>query len=138
MHFTSLYILKNEKLDDISRGEIEDRYTDDYCYCCGETNPYVTPYCDWFQFGGRWNDEGLVASRGIKGSSSWYNESIEVPDNVYSIVEIKDLLEPVNEVYSIIFDGEEPIEDEDKIKEILEKINSKEINGVIALIDNHD
>jgi len=150
MHFTTLFLMKGEELDDISICEIEDDFCDRFCYCCGETRPKYEYWCDWFKIGGRWCDI-LKAKRGIVGDRSWGNANDKHIEGTYSVVEIKDLTEPIDEkfIYAIAtksriyqssndWGGNEEGVDTDKFHELLTKINNKQINGVIALIDCHD
>ena len=148
MHFTTLYILKGETLDNVTQYSIEDDFQDRFCYCCGETRPRYRDWCDWFQIGGRWCNI-LKAKRGIKGERSWCNKEEEDVKDMYSIVEIKDLTEPINreQIYAVatetdIYQDEDSwggdCVDKEKYNELLDKIDRKEITGVIALIDCHD
>lgn len=147
MHFTTLFLLKGKTLEDISIGDIYQLYGESYCYSCGESTPKYLRFCDWFQVGGRWSDI-LKAKKGIKGDTSWANDEKSLP-NTFSVCEIKDLMEPIKEeqIYSIATKSRMYIKGNDyswfktnneKYEELLRKINNKEINGVIALIDNHD
>ena len=147
MHFTTLFILKNETLEDISSWDIEQEFGKRFCYCCGESTPKYRYWCDWFQIGGRWADI-LKASKGIHGERSWGNDEKE-RKGFYSIVEVKDLTEEIdkNEIYAIAtksriyqksdeWTGGEP--NKEKFTKLLNDINSKKFKGVIALIDCHD
>jgi hypothetical protein len=148
MHFTTLFLLKGEKLEDLSKNEIEDIFCDRFCYCCGETRPMYDYWCDWFQIGGRWCDL-LVAKTGIRCDRGYPNEGEPIVDKHFSIVEIKDLEEDINEncIYAIatksrIYQNSNEWGgnnvDKDKFHKLLNDINNKKINGVIALIDCHD
>lgn len=150
MHFSTLFLLKNEELDNIGKCEIEEEFCDRFCYCCGESKPKYTYWCDWFQVGGRWCDI-LKATRGITCDRGYPNKGEPIIPNQYSIVEIKDLTEPIdkNSIYAIAtksriyqssndWGGSENGVDKDKFNELLDKINNKQIKGVIALIDCHD
>ena len=148
MHFTILYIMENEKLENISCWSVEDEFRDRFCYCLGETDP-PTPICDWFSIGGRWEDN-MIAIKGIKASGSRADEPKEGPgkrSKRFSIVEIKNLIKPIKkeEIYGVAFrDSEECISPDNNenaeqiISEWLNKINNKEIKGCVALIDCHD
>ena len=138
MHFTVLYLMKDEELDNISLSEIEEDFSDRYCYCCGETRPRYQYYCDWFSIGGRWCDL-LKANRGIRGERSWTNANETSEPEAYSVVEIKDLTEniDIDMIYAIALKST-IIEDREKIGRYLDKINHQKIKGVIALIDCHD
>ena len=148
MHFTTLFILRNETLDNVSRWNIEDMFCERFCYCCGESRPMYQKWCDWFQVGGRWCD-CLKATKGIAGERSWFSEDEEPEENHYSIVEVKDLLEPIDEkmVYAIatkskIYLKEETWQwgnvDKEKFDKLLNDINTKKFKGVIAFMDCHD
>ena len=139
MHFTTLFILKGEKLENISLKYIEDLFCDRFCYCCGETTPKYEWWCDWFQVGGRWCDI-LVANKGIVGERSWCNQEEEQEPNHFSIVEIKDLKEPINEdsIYAVATKSRIYQDGDEKYHSLIEQINSKQFDGVIALIDCHD
>ena len=148
MHFTTLFILKNETLDTISTSEIEDMFSERFCYCCGEQRPMYRYWCDWFQIGGRWCDI-LKATRGITCSRGYPNKGEPIIKGQYSIVEIKDLTEPIDRdmIYSVATksriylksnDWQDGIVDPNKFAELLDKIDKKLIKGVIALIDCHD
>jgi len=141
MHFSTLFILKNETLENISKSEIDDLFSDRFCYCCGESRPKYRYWCDWFQVGGRWG-ELFVAKKGLIGDRSWCNEKDPVEKDHYAICEIKDLTEPIDKdcIYAVatksrIYEAESHREKFDKL---IDQINRKEINGVIALIDCHD
>jgi hypothetical protein len=139
MHFTTLYLLKGEELDNIGLSEIEEDFGDRFCYCCGETRPRYRYWCDWFQIGGRWCDL-LLAKRGIVGSRAWGNKDDEAMPNRYSIVEIKDLEEDINDefIYAVATKSRIFMDGDEEYHKLLKKINNKEIKGVIALIDCHD
>lgn len=150
MHFTTLFILKGETLDNINQSIVENTFGERFCYCCGETRPMYDYWCDWFQIGGRWCDI-LKAKKGIHCTREYPNKGEPVNKGEFSIVEIKDLTEPINEnqIYAIAtksriyqssndWGGTESGVDKDKFHDLLHKINTKQINGVIALIDCHD
>lgn len=148
MHFTTLFVLKGEKIENLSSSKIEKLFEDRYCYCCGETTPMYRDWCDWFSIGGRWSDI-LKAKKGIHGEKSWCNEDEPVVKGQYSIVQISDLTEPIDRkrIFSIAtlskiyqknddwYGGEI---NEKKFNEILDNIDNKKFDGVIALIDCHD
>ena len=138
MHFTTLYILKNEELDNVNLSTIEEDFSERFCYCCGETRPRYRWWCDWFQIGGRWCDM-LRASKGIKGKRSWCNEDEKDQKGHFSVAEIKDLKGKIEleNIYAVatksrIYEGDE------EIQKWLDKINNKTFKGVVALIDCHD
>ena len=143
MHFTTLYLLKGETLDNVSLSSIEQDFSDRFCYCYGETRPKYRYWCDWFQIGGRWCDM-IQAKRGIVGKRSWANKDDEPNKDHYSIVEVKDMEGEIgidiNSIYAIatksrIFETDiYP----DKVKKIIQDINEKKFKGVIAFIDCHD
>ena len=142
MHFTTLYLMKNEELDNISLGEIERDFSDRFCYCCGETRPRYRYWCDWFQIGGRWA-EPIVAKRGLIGERSWCNEKEKrISKNNFAVAEIKDITKPIESdiVYAIATKTRVYSEDEypEEYSKLLDKINKKLIKGVIAFIDCHD
>lgn len=148
MHFTTLYLLKGAKLEDLSIGEIERDFGDRYCYCCGETRPRYRYWCDWFQIGGRWCDI-IKAKKGLVGERSWCNKDEEQNKGHFSIVDIQDLEEPIDsesiyaiatksKIYQSSDDWTGGIPNKDKFNELLNKINNKLINGVVVLIDCHD
>ena len=148
MHFTTLFILKNEKLDDISLSDIVETFGERFCYSCGESRPMYRYWCDWFQIGGRWCDI-LKAKKGLVGERSWCNKDEKQPKNRYSIVEIKDLTAPIDEdnIYAIATKSRIYQKDSEwtggvpnpaKFDKLLSDINNKRFNGVIALIDCHD
>lgn len=138
MHFTTLYLMKNEKLEDTSIYSIADDFGDRFCYCCGETHPRYRYLCDWFSIGGRWCDI-LEATNGLHGERSWTNGE-ELSDNIhFSVAEIGDLTAPIDPkyIYCVALKSK-VIEDQNEIRKYIDLINSKKINGVIALIDCHD
>ena len=145
MHFTALYVIEGE--EDLGRYSVEDTFTDNYCYCCGENHTIYYDLCDWYQVGGRWCDEIIKATKGIKGEKSW---GIEKAGEHYSIANIKDLTHAIEkENIYVICDNYGNIEwskgyygnnkhyRRDFLK-YLRKINTKQIRGTIALIDCHD
>lgn len=146
MHFNVLYVIKDE--ENLSFKEIEKRFCDKYCYCCGETHPEYAELCDWFQIGGRWCDEVIHSSKGIKGEKSY---GCGAGTN-NSIANIADLTEPLDDKYiAMICDdecnmvyrqGDEWWCDEGEINEdfldYLNAINNKLFKGTIATIDCHD
>jgi hypothetical protein len=140
MHFTTLFILKNETLESTPQWKIEEIFQDRFCYCCGETKPKYKYWCDWFKIGGRWCDL-LKAKKGLYGERSWTNTE-ETPNNgMYSIVEIKDLTEdlPIENIYAIATKSHIYLKNADQeYNNLVNKINNKQINGVITLIDCHD
>ena len=149
MHFTTLFLLKGEELEDISLSEIEDMFCDRFCYCCGETTPKYEYWCDWFQIGGRWCDI-LKAKNGLHGNPSLFDKDFKAKKGTYSIANIRDLTAPINgkQIYAIATksriyqeDGEWQIGgkvDKDKFHKLLDDINNKRFDGVVALIDCHD
>lgn len=138
MHFTTLFLLKGEELENTSSGEIETEFCKRFCYCNGETIPKYQYWCDWFLIGGRWNDRAILkAKKGFKGENGagdGYGEP------TYSVVEIKDLEEDIDEkfIYAIATKSRIYKKGQEKFETLLNKINKKLINGVIALIDCHD
>ena len=139
MHFTTLFILKNEELKDLSLSVIEDMFCERFCYCCGESKPMYVYWCDWFQIGGRWCDI-LVAKKGIVGERSWCNKEDTQEEDHYSVVEIKDLTSPINknQIYAVATLSRIYEDTEEKYHQYIDQINSKSFNGVIALVDCHD
>ena len=148
MHFTTLFILKNETLENISKSEIEDLFSDRFCYCCGESRPMYRYWCDWFQIGGRWSDM-LKAKKGIHCERGWSNDNAPVVDGEFAICEIKDLTEPINRDYIYAVATKSRIYQKsndwtggnanpEKFEKLLDQIDNKQFNGVIALIDCHD
>ena len=140
MHFTTLYLLKGEELDNINASIIEEDFCERFCYCCGETTPKYEWWCDWFQIGGRWA-EPIIAKRGLLGNRSWCNENDKrVSKQHFAIAEIKDIIEPLNDniIYAIATKSRIYREGEEKYHTLLKKINNKEIKGVVAFIDCHD
>ena len=139
MHFTTLYLMRGKTLAEVSLNRVDREYGDKFCYACGEREADVLDWCDWFSIGGRWSDL-LVAKKGIKGEKSWTNENEQSPKDNYSIVEVKDLKEPIEEkwVYSIAIDDELYQKEDKEFKQLLEQVNNKTFKGVVALIDNHD
>ncbi len=142
MHFTVLYVKEDTKLEDISLDFVEQEFGDAFCDCCGEREPEISGVCDWFQIGGRWCD-ALKATRGIKGDPSWCcSPTAEI--DAFSISEIADLDDSFlttkleNLVYAIAT-PEMYVEhyDKDIFKEMLDKIITKQIKGVVALVDCH-
>ena len=102
MHFTTLFILKGEKLEDLSQNEIEELFSERFCYNCGETKPKYLMWCDWFQTGGRWPDI-IKAKKGIHCERGWSNDNAPIIEGEYSIVNIEDLTEPLPRdlIYSV-------------------------------------
>lgn len=137
MHFTTLYIMRGKTLEDVCQGLIENEFCDRFCYCCGATRPRYKSWCDWFQIGGRWNDAGVLkATRGFVGDNG-VGDNYDKP--TYSVCEIKDLVEDIDiDMIYAIATQTRIIEDKEEIKKYLDKINSKQIKGVVALIDCHD
>ena len=149
MHFTTLFVLKNEELENLTKGEIEQIFGERFCYSCGETKPKYRFWCDWFVIGGRWGDI-LKAKKGIRGerSRSW-NLTEKIHKDKYSIVNIHDLTEPLprDEIYSVATKSKIILKncdwnygnvDEEKFNQMLDDIDNKKFKGVIALIDCHD
>ena len=148
MHFTTLFILKGEKLEDLSSQTIEELFSERFCYCCGESKPKYRYWCDWFQIGGRWCDM-LKAKRGIHCERSWSNDNAPINEGEYAIVQISDLTEklPREYIYAaatksrIYLDSGEWQSGDinpDKFNQLLNDIDNKRFDGVIALIDCHD
>ena len=135
MHFTTLFVLKGEKLEDLSSQEIEKIFSERFCCNCGETRPKYQNWCDWFAIGGRWENP-LKAKKGVPC------ESAQIVKDEFAIVDIDDLTEklPRNLIFSVatksrIYQEKTNLS---KYNELLDKIDNKQINGVIAFIDCHD
>lgn len=142
MHFSTLYLMKNEELDNVSLGEIERDFSERFCYCCGRTHPRYRYWCDWFQIGGRWA-EPIIAKRGLIGNRSWCNENDKrISKYHFTVAEIQDITKPIdsNNVYAIATKSRVYVCDEnpEEFNKLLNRINNKEIKGVIAWIDCHD
>lgn len=148
MHFTTLFILKNEKLEDLTTADIEEMFSERYCYNCGETKPKYKYWCDWFQIGGRWCDL-LKAKRGIHCKRGWSNDNTPIVEGEFAIVQISDLTEklPRDSIYAVatksrIYTHEDAWQcgyvNEAKFNKLLDQIDNKEFDGVIAFIDCHD
>ena len=149
MHFTTLFVLKNKKLEELTKEEVENLFSERFCYNCGETTPKYQMWCDWFQTGGRWGDI-IKAKKGIHCESSWSNDYAKPQNGIFSIVQINDLTEPLprQKIYSIatkskiILKNEEwqwgNCVDEEKFNQMLDDIDNKKFDGVIALFDCHD
>lgn len=162
MHFTVLYFKEGKKLEDCSKIDIEDDFASKFCYSTLEDellydeetgeyveNPdfelpegYVGSVCDWFQIGGRWVD-ALKASRGLKGDPSWGFDNFKSPEDGFSVVEIKDLNENFLEdidtlLYAVATETEYFENSEEEYDDFITKLKTKELNGVISLIDCHD
>ena len=133
--------MKGEELDNICEEYIEDDFSKRFCYCCGATTPKYKYWCDWFQIGGRWPDI-IKAKKGIHCGRGWSNDNAPIKKGEFSVAEIKDLTKPIKkeEIYAIatksrIYHSEY---NEEKFNRLLAKINNKQINGIVALIDCHD
>ena len=149
MHFTTLFILKGEKLEDLSTNEIEEMFCERYCYCCGETTPKYRYWCDWFQIGGRWCDT-LKAKNGIHCERGWSNDNAPIVKGKYAIAQISDLTAPIDRtcIYSVATKSRIYQKNDDwqtggevsqnKFDKLLDDIDNKKFDGVIALIDCHD
>ena len=148
MHFTTLFIIKGAKLEDLSTQEIERTFGERFCYDCGQTKPRYKNWCDWFQIGGRWCDI-LKADKGIHCERNWSNDNAAIVEGNFSIVEIKDLTEklPRNMIYSVATKSRIYIKNEDyncgevnpkRLNELLNQIDNKKFEGVVAVIDCHD
>lgn len=142
MHFTTLFILKGEKLEDISSQEIEEMFYEKYCYGCGENTPKYYYWCDWFQIGGRWCDP-LKAKKGFHCERNWSNDNAPIVNGEFAVVQISDLTEklPRNRIYSVATKSRIYLSGKvnpDKFNKLLDEIDNKKFNGVIAFIDCHD
>ena len=150
MHFTTLFVLKGEDLDNLNQSIIEDMFCESFCYCCGENTPKYEYWCDWFQIGGRWCDM-LKAKKGIHCTRGYPNEGEPVVEGKFSVVNIEDLEEPIDKsyIYAIAtksriyqsnndWGGNEKGVNLDKFTKLLNDINNKAFKGVVALIDCHD
>ena len=148
MHFTTLFILKGEKLEDYSKEEIEDIFCERFCYCCGETKPKYLYWCDWFQIGGRWGDL-LKAKKGIHCDRGWSNDNAPIVPGEFAVAQISELTEPLprNRIYSVATKSQIILKsedwtvgkvDEEKFNKILDDIDNKKFEGIVALIDCHD
>ena len=148
MHFTTLFILKGEKLEDLSSREIENQFREKFCYCCGETKPKYQNCCDWFQTGARWGDP-IKANKGFNCERGWSNDDSPVVNGEFAVVQISDLTEklPRDMIYSVATKSRIYLKSDDwnsgevnpeKLNELLDEIDSKKFDGVIAFIDCHD
>ena len=139
MHFTTLYLLKGEELDNVSTSTIEEDFYERFCYGCGENVPKYQYWCDWFQIGGRWCDI-LKAKKGLVGERSFCNKDEKQLKNHFSIAEIKDLTGDLdtNYIYAVATRSRIYHSGSDKYADLIKKINNKQIKGVVALIDCHD
>lgn len=163
MHFTVLYFRENktlEDLDDNYLSELEEEFgrkyldpdferfiydeeTDDYVENPDyDDSKLVSPICDWFQVGGRWADQ-LKASSGLKGERSWCNCNQETPEGYYTIVEVKDLddefLQTIeNMIWAVVTETTYFEVGESGYNEFMRRLKSKELVGVVSLIDCHN
>lgn len=148
MHFTTLFVLKGEKLEDINDFSVSNDFGDRFCYFCGETKPRYKDWCDWFEIGGRWCDI-LKAKRGIHCRRGWSNNNSKVVDGEFSIAQIKDLTEPLDRdlIYSVATRSRVFMKngawqygkvEREKYEKLLDDIDAKRFDGVIALMDCHD
>ena len=148
MHFTTLFVLKKEELENLSEYAIEEEFSKRFCYCCNETTPKYRYWCDWFQIGGRWSDI-LHAKKGIRCARGWSNDNAPIVNGVYSIVNIRDLTKPIDrsqiyavatksKIYQKTNEWTGGIASPNKFDSLLNQIDNKEFDGVIALIDCHD
>lgn len=148
MHFTTLFILKGEKLEDISSNEIEEMFYEKYCYGLGENIPKYNYWCDWFQIGGRRCDP-LKAKKGFHCERNWSNDNAPIVNGEFAVVQISDLTEklPRNKIYSVATksriylksdDWNSGEVDSEKFNKLLDEIDNKKFDGVIAFIDCHD
>lgn len=148
MHFTTLFILKGEKIEDLSSYEIEDQFRERFCYCCGETKPKYKNWCDWFEIGGRWCDP-LKAKKGFHCERGWSNDNAPIVNGEFAVAQISDLTEelPRDCIYAVATKSRIYIKNEDwgngevnpeRFDKLLNEIDSKKFEGVIALIDCHD
>lgn len=147
MHFANLYVMPNEKVEDITNGYIEDTFLDDFCYCNGERwEECPNPICDWFQLGGRWSKSILSAKKGGIGEHSLMLDEKGIKkwkqSKKFDYANIEDLTEIIEEerVYGICYEGDYYTrhDNENQFKQLLDKINKKIIHGVVAVIDCHD
>lgn len=148
MHFTTLFVLKNKELENLSQSEIKQIFGERFCDFCGETTPKYQRWCDWFRIGGRWSDI-LKAKKGIHGEGGDWNLTERIYKDKYSIVNIHDLTEslPRDEIYSVATKSKIILKnykwnygnvDEEKFNKLLDDIDNKKFKGVIALIDCHN
>ena len=148
MHFTTLFVLKNENIEDLSLEEIDNKFSERFCYNCGETKPKVQSWCDWFEIGGRWCDP-LKAKKGIHCVRGWFNDNAPIIDGEFAIAQISDLKEkmPRNLIYSVATKSQIYLKNDkwndgninpEKIDKLLDEIDDKKFDGVIAFIDCHD
>lgn len=148
MHFTTLFVLKGAKLEELTQREVDKMFEERFCYCCGETRPKYKYWCDWFQIGGRWSDI-LEAKKGICCESSWSNNYAEKEDGKFSIVQISELTQPLPRhlIYSVATKSKIILKNDDwncgevdqaKFNKMLDDIDNKKFDGVIALMDCHD
>ena len=148
MHFTTLFILKGEKIEDLSSYEIEDQFCERFCYCCGETKLKYKNWCDWFEIGGRWCDP-LKAKKGFHCKRGWSNDNAPIVNGEFAVAQISDLTEelPRDCIYAVATKSRIYLKNEDwasgevnpeKFDKLLDEIDSKKFDGVIALIDCHD
>ena len=148
MHFTTLFILKGEKLEDLSSQEIENLFGDRFCNDNGERSPKCRYWCDWFQIGGRWGDI-LKAKKGFHCRRSWSNDNAPIIEGEFAVVQISDLTEklPRDMIYSVATKSRIYLKNDnwntgevnpEKFHKLLDEIDNKKFDGVIALLDCHD
>ena len=140
MHFAIYAILPNKKLEDFNQKEFEDDFTKKFCDCCGENEPTVECISDWYEIGGRWCDN-LKASRGIKGNLDWMRAlqgQSSDDDGQYSVCEVQDLTATPAEPYAFVMNDEYAEEGTDKYNQIMNRIRSRSLNGLIVLLDCHN
>ena len=137
MHFAIYAILPNKKLEDFNQKEFEDDFTKKFCDCCGENEPTVECVSDWYEIGGRWCD-GLKASKGIKGQPAWMMLDFDSGDGQYSVCEVQDLTATPAEPYAFVMNDEYIEEGEEKYNQIMNRIRSRSLNGLIVLLDCHN
>ena len=139
MHCSVLYLVKNQRIEDLSLCQVEDDFSEAYCDCCGVHTPKYRWFCDWFVIGGRWADI-LEARRGISVENPGPGYDVETSvTGKYSVIDSRDMVGPIKgeQFFAIATKSRIYTERDEQFKNLLNKINENKFDGCLVVLDCH-
>jgi len=139
MHCSVLYLVKKQRIEDLSLSQVEEDFSYAYCDCCGTNTPKYNWFCDWFVVGGRWADI-LEARRGISLEKPELAYEVATSDEGrYSAIDSRDMVGPIKgeRFFAIATKSRIYTEKDEQFKTLINKINENKFDGCLVVLDCH-